>query len=73
MYKVTAQINNGNPCPKHEEDAWNYETEEFSTLTECISFLLEKEAFGFSIWKDDKEIANDFHIHCGIASPDSED
>lgn len=74
MYTVTAQINNGNPCPKTEDDAWDWETKNFETLSECISFLLDIEAFGYEIRDNSgKTIAEDIHIHCGISGSEFDD
>ena len=50
--KVTAQINNGDPCPKKEHRAWDWVSKEVKTLSEAIKFLLEEEAYGFTITDD---------------------
>lgn len=56
MFVVQAKINNGDPCPKREYRAWEYEEREFETLEECIMFLIEVEAVEFFMYhKDDGE------------------
>lgn len=54
--KVTAQINSGDPCPKNEYDAWDYETQICNTLEECIYFLIDQQADGFIIEDNDGKI-----------------
>jgi hypothetical protein len=62
--KVTAQINNGDPCPKRENRAWDWASAEFSTLSECIAFLIDKGACGFQIFNDEGNIiAEDVWTH----------
>lgn len=49
MLTVTAQINNGDSCPKRENRAWYHEETTVNTLTEAILWLLEMKAVGFTI------------------------
>ena len=49
MFRVEAQLNNGNPCPKREHRAWNWEEKHFESLEDAIEFLIEKQAAGFII------------------------
>lgn len=64
--KVVAQINNGNSCPKRERDAWDWEQRDFPTIEECIHFLIEQKADGFTILTDDGHIvADDIQSHYG--------
>lgn len=51
MFRVVAQINSGDPCPKKEYRAWTREVKECITLEECILFLIENQAKGFEIVK----------------------
>jgi hypothetical protein len=48
-FNVKLQINNGDPCPKHEDRAWDWEEKEFDTLTKCIEWITEQQPAGFSI------------------------
>ncbi len=54
-FHVQIQVNNGDPCPKHERYAWDFEDESFETLTECIEWILEKQPAGFTIFDNTDE------------------
>lgn len=49
MFRVKAQINSGDPCPKREHRAWNWEETECETLSDAIAWLLDQNASGFEI------------------------
>jgi len=73
-FTVIAQISSGDPCPKYEEDAWDYKREECDTLADCISFLLLEDALGFRIFDaDNNVVAEDTAVHCGPRGGSDED
>ena len=65
MFEVMAQFNNFASCPKHEMEAWDYESAKFHTLSACVAWLIEQakgdgeDLAGFAIRNDEGNIVAD--------------
>ena len=65
-FHVSVQTNNGDPCPKNEYDAWNWDEEDFATLADAISYLISAGASGFTITDclEDNVVVEKIVTHC---------
>jgi len=71
MFEVMAQFNNFASCPKHEMEAWDYESAKFHTLSACVAWLIEQakgdgeDLAGFAIRNDEGDVvAEHIAMHC---------